>query len=365
VYFGDIQKAKRDLELIEANIKYVENPFTLSQVYHVCAVCSAMGGIDYDKTLTYSAISYDFAAKMNYTLFQYSSLFSRVLGHFFKKDYIKSQNAIDEALEMSKKHDFFIGITLFYAFQIENYFWQGNFKKALRLASKYLKSPLAAADKFSTMVFLRHLALSHIFENRFSEALEKLDEGLLIYRQHQINNEGVIFLHLKKYILSLLNKSTQDIEVELQKLYQDHPGIMIYFQRADELLQYVDEERHILFSAKEYESSPSVVKEKIQLNNIIKTSQGLSSILDVDQLLRMVMEKTMEVTGAERGALLLYNETTTELEHKLLHNFHEGFQVSRSILERVLQTKKGVVLTSLDDSHISVSQSIVKDNIKS
>lgn len=50
------------------------------------------------------------------------------------------------------------------------------------------------------------------------------------------------------------------------------------------------------------------------LYGLIETSAIINSSLDLDEVLRLVLEKAQAVTGAEASAILLYNPQTKKLE---------------------------------------------------
>ncbi len=53
------------------------------------------------------------------------------------------------------------------------------------------------------------------------------------------------------------------------------------------------------------------------LHGLIETSAIINSSLDLDEVLRLVLEKAQEVTGAEASAILLYNSQTKKLEFEV------------------------------------------------
>jgi sigma-B regulation protein RsbU (phosphoserine phosphatase) len=60
------------------------------------------------------------------------------------------------------------------------------------------------------------------------------------------------------------------------------------------------------------------LEEKVRrLHALIETSAILSSSLDLDEVLRLVLEKAQSVADAEAGAILLYNPQTNKLEFEV------------------------------------------------
>jgi sigma-B regulation protein RsbU (phosphoserine phosphatase) len=80
------------------------------------------------------------------------------------------------------------------------------------------------------------------------------------------------------------------------------------------------------------------------LATLYEITRSLNSSLDLDEVLDNVMDRVIEVTGAERGFLMLYNEYSGELEFQVARGLDRKdlespeFQVSTSILRKVQRT---------------------------
>ncbi len=92
--------------------------------------------------------------------------------------------------------------------------------------------------------------------------------------------------------------------------------------------------------------------EKARLVALYEVSLMLGSSLEIDEVINQVMDAVIELTGAERGFLVLVDETTEERNIMAARNFervklmHEDMEVSRTVIEEVLQTGEGVVATN-------------------
>jgi sigma-B regulation protein RsbU (phosphoserine phosphatase) len=79
---------------------------------------------------------------------------------------------------------------------------------------------------------------------------------------------------------------------------------------------------------------------------LYEITRTLNSSLDLDEVLENVMDRVIEVTRAERGFLMLYNEYSGELEFKVARGLDRKdlespeFQVSTSILRKVQRTRQ-------------------------
>ncbi len=88
-----------------------------------------------------------------------------------------------------------------------------------------------------------------------------------------------------------------------------------------------------------------------QLRALAETTALVNSSLDVNQVLREVMDTVIALTGAERGYIVLRDELTGEMAFRIARNLDretidEGsFIVSRTIVGEVAQTGQPVLTT--------------------
>lgn len=82
------------------------------------------------------------------------------------------------------------------------------------------------------------------------------------------------------------------------------------------------------------------------LATLYEITRELNSSLELDTVLENIMDRVIEVTGAERGFLMLRNEISGELEFRVARGLDRSdlsspeFQVSTSILRKVEQTRE-------------------------
>jgi len=92
--------------------------------------------------------------------------------------------------------------------------------------------------------------------------------------------------------------------------------------------------------------------EQQRLAALYQVSRALGSSLDLQQVLRETMDAVIQLTGAERGFLMLQDEENGALELQAARNFQrenlerEDMQVSRSIIREVLNTQQGALTTN-------------------
>lgn len=89
-----------------------------------------------------------------------------------------------------------------------------------------------------------------------------------------------------------------------------------------------------------------------QLRALARTTALINSSLDIDQVLSEVMDTVIELTGAERGYIVLRDDVTSEMTFRIARNLDResidegGFIVSRTIVDEVARTGQPVVTTN-------------------
>ncbi len=97
------------------------------------------------------------------------------------------------------------------------------------------------------------------------------------------------------------------------------------------------------------ESFSDIQKERRQLSTLYEVSQLVNSTLELKDLLEIVIDRAIAVTGAERGFLMLRDEASGQLHFAVARNMRRqdidelSFQVSRSIVDRVAETAEPVL----------------------
>ena len=107
------------------------------------------------------------------------------------------------------------------------------------------------------------------------------------------------------------------------------------------------------------------------LTLLLETSKAINSILDVDRLLEVVMDKVIEITRGDRGFLMLADRQS-HLAFKVAKNFDrallegQDFKISRSVVEEVARTRKAVCSTNvLEDENIRNRKSVLELGLES
>ncbi|HLW01044.1 MAG TPA: adenylate/guanylate cyclase domain-containing protein [Ktedonobacterales bacterium] len=113
-------------------------------------------------------------------------------------------------------------------------------------------------------------------------------------------------------------------------------------------------------------------REREMLASLYHIAQVVNSTLELESVLNRVMDKVIEVVGADRGFLMLYNKDTHRLEFTIARNKdgtsipqHE-FTISRKVVEKVWRTKDPIVTANAaEDKQLSGQVSIVMHDIRS
>lgn len=92
-------------------------------------------------------------------------------------------------------------------------------------------------------------------------------------------------------------------------------------------------------------------QEQNRLVALYRVSQILSGSLDVDEVLQQVMEAVINLTGAERGFVMLLDPDSGEWQWRAVRNFDQNqltpneMEISRTVIQTVLRMQKGLVTT--------------------
>lgn len=113
-------------------------------------------------------------------------------------------------------------------------------------------------------------------------------------------------------------------------------------------------------------------KEHDQLRALSEVGAVINSTLDLPTVLNQVMDKVIDLTGAERGYLVLRDEETGELEFRVARNLdretlqNQSFEVSRTVVTEVAQSGEPVVTTNAQaDPRFQAQESVVSYSLRS
>ncbi len=116
----------------------------------------------------------------------------------------------------------------------------------------------------------------------------------------------------------------------------------------------------------------TLAREREALRALYEVGQAVNSTLDLHDVLNQVMDHIIELTGAERGFLMLRDERTGQLEFRVARNMERetinssSFEVSRTIVDQVATEGVAVVTTNAQaDPRFATQESIVAYSLRS
>jgi PAS domain S-box-containing protein len=165
-----------------------------------------------------------------------------------------------------------------------------------------------------------------------------------------------------KSLLELLNSALERQASALTKM-PSNPDVL---QAQKSLLEM----QRIL--PKFQQAVDTLAREREALRALYEVGQVVNSTLELDQVLNQVMDHIIELTGAERGFLMLRGEATGDLEFRVARNMERetidssSFEVSRTIIDKVASEGVPVVTTNAQaDPRFATQESIVAYSLRS
>lgn len=119
-------------------------------------------------------------------------------------------------------------------------------------------------------------------------------------------------------------------------------------------------------------SVDSLAHERQALHALYEVGQTISSTLELEEVLNQVMDRIIQLTGAERSFLMLKDEDTGEMEVSVARNVDRAvmaqadFSVSRTIVQQVATEGKPVATTNAQaDPRFASQESVVAYSLRS
>lgn len=166
--------------------------------------------------------------------------------------------------------------------------------------------------------------------------------------------------HLFEKRVSELSQVAHHILVSLQK-----SGVTIPINIKDTLGQLVNSLNEFAKQAGKYET------ERDNLQALADIGQIVNSSLELNEVLRIVMDTIVRLTGAERGFLMLADEKG-DLTIRIARNWEQEtinpseFEISRTIIKRVTSEGKPILTTNAqEDPRFGGQESIIAYNLRS
>jgi len=213
--------------------------------------------------------------------------------------------------------------------------WNTNHVISLRVTAKYYS--LIKNNKKAEKYFDRSIALCEKLGRKY-----ELAKGYYDYGRH-FNKKNI-------------KLKAEDCWSKSYKIFKEI-GANVCMKKAADLL-----------GLKEKISFSKRLMDKQRLESVIGISQDLCSIMNITELLNHIMQKAVEVTGAQRGYLFIKNEETGELQLKAPENtlLSDIPTYSKNIVREVSNKGEYILTTNAEkDERYIKYKSIIDYGLKS
>jgi signal transduction histidine kinase len=119
-------------------------------------------------------------------------------------------------------------------------------------------------------------------------------------------------------------------------------------------------------------SEPTLERQQARLSALYEVSSQLGKSLDLDEVLNQVMDAIIQLTGAERGFLMLYDENSGQLTTRAARNVDQktiegaAMHISRTVIERAVASGEGILTSNAqEDARFAGQQSVVGYQLRS
>lgn len=130
--------------------------------------------------------------------------------------------------------------------------------------------------------------------------------------------------------------------------------------------------RQVLHSLEALSHDLEESEEHSRLAALYRVSQSLGTSLNLDEVLKQSMDAVIELTGAERGFLMLLDPDTGELDLRAARNIERetlqrsDMEVSRTVIQTTMESGQGVVTTNAQtDPRFSGQESVIAFSLRS
>jgi serine/threonine protein kinase/response regulator RpfG family c-di-GMP phosphodiesterase len=372
LFSGDFSKAFNDVKIAEANIKNIKDELKLTQILHSIAFYYVYSGIQPEKGIEYTAAAYNLALKTGNHLYEFVTLMLLMIASLFAGEYERAENYGAKCLKLSAEKKLYIGIKSALATYAMAKLYNCKAGEAFDIAKNNLSNLDLPHEIVSNIMFLIIISVNAYYNNDIESAKDEIEKAYKIVNKSGMHlyAPNILYIRLLIYKKAGDKKKIKELEKEIADFKEDHHEMDYLILNGIRFAEFVEEEK----SAKDFEDSThfnkssTLIREKLQLESIIETSQIISSILDIDDLLNEILRRTLEVTGAQRGALMLCDKEGKRLEYKVIKSGEDKkFIVPKYIIKKVISAKKGYVHTGdiKNAKSNEISKTVILEGIKS
>ncbi|MDD5067402.1 MAG: SpoIIE family protein phosphatase [bacterium] len=177
--------------------------------------------------------------------------------------------------------------------------WINHFGAALRVNAKYYA--LAGRKKRAEEYFMKSIGQTRKTGRRYELGRSLFEYGNFLRERGRQEEAKARW------------KDAHDVFREI--------GSKHYVERCEKLLGITTGPQ-----AREMTAQERLAVER-RLSTLVTVSHHLSSILDSEELLSRIVDSAIEVSGAERGFLFLYDEEKSALQVKIAHGLEQGVEL--------------------------------------
>ena len=116
---------------------------------------------------------------------------------------------------------------------------------------------------------------------------------------------------------------------------------------------------------------PSKKSYEKRMEAVTEISKTINSLLDIDRILELTMDSVISLFKAERGFIMLMDETTGDLQVQIARNLDKQnldnpeYEISRSVLREVYRTRAPLLSTNaMNDPRLKESESILNFRLR-
>ncbi|MDD4908384.1 MAG: AAA family ATPase, partial [Candidatus Omnitrophica bacterium] len=197
------------------------------------------------------------------------------------------------------------------------------------------------------------------------KAVKTWEKGLKFLREKTEDKYRIAYILLEEAKF-LLQDNPQDKKalgnlLEAKELFSSM-GCQLDLKTCNDLLS------KIMPSSEGLEGREALTQRR-HLESLLSTTRAIGSVFDLDELLNKIMDYAIQVTGAERGFLLLYDDKTGQLTLKLSHGAEgafsfESYKISLELIKESEKAKDTLIASSEQASIPKIANELKSYNVK-
>ncbi len=386
-YIGYKEKTLEAIEKIQNEFKDIKNEVQQLYIQFYVASGYTMGGKP-ELGLEHANKAMENAKEMKNFLIEVFSVYLLGSAHQRLGNYTDAIRFISKAYNMAKEHNITFGLNMMSFYNAEGYAMLGNTriaKESLIEAEKYAdKNNPLFVEQFKSRVLCICEIVSHSPD--FSKAHELIDTAIEKTKEmgDEYNYHVAHNMLIKAGVFFKEDNIAEGDELleQVKKIYRDI-GMEHDIKNADRIKAKFTGKGQISSGLEKASASVSDTTHtqttftqteftyQRQLQYLLKLAEKLAKIHEMGPLLETIMSLAIEVSGAERGIVFLYDDEdkNAELEivaRKSIDEREEEKEIAYStvIVHKTLDTKKGQLILDAQEE-LQGDITVVNNNMKS